>query len=95
MLQTLYDDLYLLPIMKKNTAIVNDKAAKGRHSGLELMKSTKGHILVKIIEYVPYTGVTKTIIKKTTNNTSVIVTICCGGRICRKNVSIRQLHPNY
>ena len=53
MLQALYDDLYLLPIMKKNTPNVNDRAAKGRHSGLELMKNAKGHILVKIIEYVP------------------------------------------
>ena len=68
MLQALYDDLYLLPIMKKNTG---EKVAKGRHSGLELMKNAKGHILVKIIEYVPRTGVTKTIIKKTTSNTSV------------------------
>jgi len=67
MLQALYDDLCLLPIMKKNT----NELAKGRQSGLELMKSTKGHILVKIIEYVPHTGVTKTIIKKTASNTSI------------------------
>jgi quercetin dioxygenase-like cupin family protein len=70
MLQALYDDLYLLPIMKKNIANVNDKVARGRHSGLELMKNAKGHIIVKIIEYVPHMGVTKTIIKKTADNTS-------------------------
>ena len=75
MLQALYDDLYLLPIMKKNTG----ELAKGRHSGLELMKSTKGHILVKIIEYVPHTGVTKTIIKKTTSNTTSISSLFDAG----------------
>ena len=47
MLQALYDDLYLLPIMKKNTVIVNDKAAKGRHSGLDLMKTQKDISLLK------------------------------------------------
>ena len=84
MLQALYDDLYLLPIMKKNTTIVNDKAAKGRHSGLELMKNTKGHILVKIIEYVPHTGVTKTIIKKTTSNTSISSLFDAGEELATK-----------
>ncbi len=80
MLQALYDDLYLLPIMKKNTG----ELAKGRHSGLELMKSTKGHILVKIIEYVPHTGVTKTIIKKTTSNTSISSLFNAGEELIEK-----------
>ena len=84
MMQALYDDLYLLPIMKKNTAIVDDKAAKGRHSGLELMKNAKGHILVKIIEYVPDTGVTRTIIKKTTSNTSISSLFDAGDELATK-----------
>ena len=54
--------------MKKHTV---NEVAKGRPSGLELMKNTKGHILVKIIEYLPDSGVTKTIIKKTATNTSI------------------------
>ena len=57
--------------MKKNIGNIHDKASKGRHSGLELMKRTKAHIFVEIIEYVPHTGVTKTIIRKTSGNTSI------------------------
>jgi len=91
MLQALYDDLYLLPIMKKNTANVNDKAAKSRHSGLELMKNAKAHILVKIIEYVPHTGVTKTIIKKTAGNTSISSRFDAGEELVEK----MSLFDNY
>jgi|SRR5688572_3341204 len=83
MLQALYDDLYLLPTMKKNTVNVND-VAKSRHSGLELMKNAKGHIIVKIIEYVPHTGVTKTIIKKTSDNTSVSSLFAAGEGLADK-----------
>ena len=82
MLQALYDDLYLPPIMKSNTVNVN--VAKGRHSGLELMKNAKGHIIVKIIEYVPHTGVTKTIIKKTTRNTSISSLFDAGEELVEK-----------
>ena len=59
-------------------------AAKGRHSGLELMKNAKGHILVKIIEYAPHTGVTKTIIKKTTSNTSISSLFDAGEELVKK-----------
>jgi hypothetical protein len=37
----------------------------------ELVKST-AHILIEIIEYVPNSVVTKTIIRKTTGNVSVV-----------------------
>ena len=69
MLQALYDDLFLLPIMKRNTASVN--VAKARHSGFELVKNAKAQMIVEIIEYAPHAGVTKTIIEKTTDNTLV------------------------
>jgi mannose-6-phosphate isomerase-like protein (cupin superfamily) len=69
-MQALYDDLYR-PTMKKSIGNINDRASRGRHSGLELMKRTKAHILVEIIEYVPHTGVTKTIIRKTLGNPSI------------------------
>jgi quercetin dioxygenase-like cupin family protein len=39
------------------------------NSGIE---KTKAHILIEIIEYVPNSVVTKTIIKKTTGNISVV-----------------------
>ena len=57
--------------MKKGIGNIIDKVNKGRQSGLELMRRTKAHILVEIIEYVPNSGVTKTIIKKTSGNTSI------------------------
>jgi len=71
MLQALYDDLYLLPIMKKNMDNLGVQVGRGRHSGLELMKKVKAQVIVEIIEYAPHAGVTKTIIKKTAGNTLV------------------------
>src|SRR6187402_1610441 len=71
MLQALYDNLYLLPIMKKNMDDLSVKLGRGRHSGLELMKKAKPQMIVEIIEYAPHAGVTKTIIKKKTGHTLV------------------------
>ena len=71
MLQALYDDLNLLPIMKKNMDDLSVKLGRGRHSGLELMKKAKPQMIVEIIEYAPHAGVTKTIIKKKTGHTLV------------------------
>src|SRR5215204_5281004 len=70
--------------MTKNISNINDRARKSRHSGLELMKSAKGLILVKIIEYAPNTGVTKTIIKKTTSNTSISSLFDAGEELVEK-----------
>jgi mannose-6-phosphate isomerase-like protein (cupin superfamily) len=84
MLQALYDDLYHLPIMKKNTGKIIDRFANGRHSGLELMRNGKGHIIVKIIEYFPYAGFTKTIMKKTTANASISSLFASGDELVEK-----------
>ena len=53
--------------IKKNT---NPKSNEN-HVGAELQKS-KTHIIVEIIEYVPNSVVSKTIIKKSTGNISVM-----------------------
>lgn len=57
--------------MKKdenNAAGANDPGKKKVSSEIE---KTKGHIIVEIIEYVPNSVVSKTIIKKSTGNISV------------------------
>ncbi len=50
--------------------ITNENAMKNDNSFKELEKS-KVHIIVEIIEYMPNTVVSKTIIKKTTGNITV------------------------
>jgi quercetin dioxygenase-like cupin family protein len=56
--------------MKKNKNNVTDITRKNSHPAHELDKP-KVHIIVEIIEYVPNSVVSKTIIKKTTGNITV------------------------
>src|SRR5687768_17263384 len=51
--------------------IMKDPITKGKPGNDELEKSTS-HIIVEIIEYVPNSVVSKTIIKKSTGNISVM-----------------------
>lgn len=56
------------------------------------MEKSKTHIIVEIIEYVPNSIVSKTIIKKTTGN--VTVSSFDEGEELAEKITIRQLHSN-
>jgi quercetin dioxygenase-like cupin family protein len=48
-----------------------DFTGKSSHNGVPELEKSKAHIIVEIIEYVPGSVVSKTIIKKTTGNITV------------------------
>ena len=57
--------------MKKDKNDLTDLTAQSNHTPVTELEKSKPHIIVEIIEYVPNSVVSKTIIKKTTGNVTV------------------------
>ena len=57
--------------MKKDKNTPTDLTAQSNHTPVTELEKLKPHIIVEIIEYVPKSIVSKTIIKKTTGNVTV------------------------
>ena len=57
--------------MKKNKNSTTDFSRKDNHTDPGELKKLKAHIIVEIIEYVPNSVVSKTIIRKTAGNITV------------------------
>jgi quercetin dioxygenase-like cupin family protein len=57
--------------MKNHKNILTDLTGKSDHTGITELEKSKVHIVVEIIEYVPNSVVSKTVIKKTTGNITV------------------------
>jgi quercetin dioxygenase-like cupin family protein len=57
--------------MKNDKNSLIDLRGKSNHTGIPELEKSKAHIIVEIIEYIPNSVVSKTIIKKTTGNITV------------------------
>jgi quercetin dioxygenase-like cupin family protein len=57
--------------MKNGKNSLTDFRGKSNHTGIPELEKSKVHIIVEIIEYIPNSVVSKTIIKKTTGNITV------------------------
>jgi quercetin dioxygenase-like cupin family protein len=56
----------------KEKTVKSDKSDSNKKAGSAELEKSKSHIIVEIIEYMPNSVVTKTIIKKSTGNISVM-----------------------
>ena len=56
----------------KEKTVKSDKGDSNKKAGSTEIEKSKSHIIVEIIEYMPNSVVTKTIIKKSTGNISVM-----------------------